>query len=429
MKLSIIVPVFNCEKYIDRCLQSLLHEKVSDMEIICIDDGSTDFSREICEFYSKKNPCINVIGQSNMGAAMARNRGIEAAKGDYICFVDADDWIEEGMIQEGIRKMEEDESIDICILDAVRSYPDGSEKKMFEAGSEQFFSSEEALNEMVSGRIFFWYLWGKVYKKSVLIDFKINEHITTSEDLDLNWKILTSGKVQRVLYTPTRKYHYFMNPKSITEAAQIAERRISDMEVYTNILKHENLIFRDSLEKQMYLYSLHAVYDILRDLCFRGEDDNLILRYLKRGRKLLDTWNEESERDNKFVCKMREILDSVPALKEYFRDIFDSVGNVVRSMNSYVPVYIYGTGTVAKYVSAIVKGQREYQGHVISDGQPNVMIFQEKKVFHWSALPEGRKNVLLALNPLNKQAVLRQMKYFSAKPEVEIVSLDIPEEF
>ena len=107
-----------------RCLQSLLQEKVNDTEIICIDDGSTDSTRKICDFYSEKYPCIKVMRQDNMGASTARNKGIEAAKGKYICFVDADDWIEQGMIQESVRRMEEDETIDLCISDAVRSYPD-----------------------------------------------------------------------------------------------------------------------------------------------------------------------------------------------------------------------------------------------------------------------------------------------------------------
>ena len=429
MKLSIIVPAFNCEKYMARCLQSLLQEKVNDTEIICIDDGSTDSTRKICDFYSEKYPCIKVMRQDNMGASTARNKGIEAAKGKYICFVDADDWIEQGMIQESVRRMEEDETIDLCISDAVRSYPDGSEKRMFETAPIQFFSAEEALNKMISERIFFWYLWGKVYKRSVLADCRIDEHIITSEDLDLNWKIFMSGKVRKVLYAPTYKYYYYMNSTSITEAAKIAERRISDLSVYTNILRQEPQFLMGFLKDRMYLYSLHAVYDILRDLCFRGEDDNRIFQYLKKGREILHKWDGECEKDKGFVCKMREILVSVPDVKNYFFDVFESVRNVIKDIDAFVSLYIYGTGTVAKYVSVIVKSQREYQGYVISDGQPNVMIFQGKKVYHWSDLPAGKKKILLALNPLNRQAVLKQIKDIHVETEAEMISLEIPNEF
>ena len=105
-KISIIIPVYNKEAYLERCLDSVLAQTHKSLEVLLIDDGSTDGSPAICEKYAKKDPRIRVLTQENAGASAARNAGIEAAGGDYIGFVDADDWIEPGMyaaLLEGIQ--------------------------------------------------------------------------------------------------------------------------------------------------------------------------------------------------------------------------------------------------------------------------------------------------------------------------------------
>lgn len=90
---SIIVPVYNAEKYLDRCLKSIINQSLKDIEIILINDGSIDRSIEICNYYKIKDSRIKVIDKENTGVSDSRNIGIELAKGEYIGFVDADDWI------------------------------------------------------------------------------------------------------------------------------------------------------------------------------------------------------------------------------------------------------------------------------------------------------------------------------------------------
>lgn len=100
IKVSIIVPVFNCEKYLEKCLDSLVNQTLKDIEIIIINDGSTDNSKNIIESYVKIHKNIIFINQENKGQAVARNKAIDISKGEYICFVDADDWISESMCEE-----------------------------------------------------------------------------------------------------------------------------------------------------------------------------------------------------------------------------------------------------------------------------------------------------------------------------------------
>lgn len=92
-KISVIVPVYNVEKYLSRCIDSIISQTFSDFELILVDDGSTDSSGKICDEYGKKDGRVKVIHKRNGGLSSARNCGLENAKGNYICFVDSDDWI------------------------------------------------------------------------------------------------------------------------------------------------------------------------------------------------------------------------------------------------------------------------------------------------------------------------------------------------
>ena len=100
MEISIIVPIYNVEEYLCKCLDSIVNQTYTDYELILIDDGSTDDSGKIADEYSSKDDRITVIHKKNSGVSDARNRGLENASGKYICFIDADDWIEVSYLEE-----------------------------------------------------------------------------------------------------------------------------------------------------------------------------------------------------------------------------------------------------------------------------------------------------------------------------------------
>ena len=99
-QLSCIVPIYNVEEYLEECLESLLKTPRVNMEVILVDDGSTDLSGDIADRYALREPFIKVIHQSNQGLAVARNRGLEVANGDYVVFIDSDDWVGNGFVCE-----------------------------------------------------------------------------------------------------------------------------------------------------------------------------------------------------------------------------------------------------------------------------------------------------------------------------------------
>lgn len=114
---SVIIPVFNAEKYISTCIESLISQSYSDFEIICVDDGSTDNSPRILQQYMSMDPRIKIIEQKNQFAGNARNTGMEVASGKYCMFLDVDDFFEKNMIELQVRQIERDHA-DICICDA-----------------------------------------------------------------------------------------------------------------------------------------------------------------------------------------------------------------------------------------------------------------------------------------------------------------------
>ena len=152
MKLSIIIPVYNTEKYIKQCIESVTAIKDIETEIIAVNDGSTDSSKDILEEYTEKNDRIKVITQKNQGASAARNTGIKASTGDYIYFLDSDDWIDTVSFEKIIKELENDykngEKIDIVA---------GKEKAYSE------FTKEEVLDERIPRELIGKVVSGKEY--------------------------------------------------------------------------------------------------------------------------------------------------------------------------------------------------------------------------------------------------------------------------
>ena len=122
-KITAIIPVYNVENYLERCLKSILYNTYTNLEIICVNDGSTDNSKKILEDYSKRDKRVVVINKKNAGVSSARNAGIKIATGEYIAFVDSDDWIHEKYFEYLIRGID---TADLVICNYIRSYRSGS---------------------------------------------------------------------------------------------------------------------------------------------------------------------------------------------------------------------------------------------------------------------------------------------------------------
>ena len=130
-KLSFILPIYNVEKYLPQCIDSILCQITGECEIILVDDGATDGSGAICDRYQEAYPEIRVIHQANGGLSAARNAGMEIASGRYVCFVDSDDWIAENTVEKLLEWIDEN-NCDVCFLELTKVYPNGREQAMAE---------------------------------------------------------------------------------------------------------------------------------------------------------------------------------------------------------------------------------------------------------------------------------------------------------
>lgn len=219
-KISIIIPFNNVETYIEKCLTSVVNQTLKDIEIICVNDASDDNSRNIVESFQKEDSRIKIIDiETRQGQGYARNRALEIAQGEYIGFVDSDDWIETDMFQELYNKAKENDN-DITICQA-REYDDINEKfiisdyyslTILNRMEDKVFSAEDTKDELLDINVV---LWNKIYKREYLL--KINEKFPEGfiyEDLPFFFGTYLSAKKIQIVWK--NLYIYRINRKNST---------------------------------------------------------------------------------------------------------------------------------------------------------------------------------------------------------------------
>ena len=218
IKVSVIVPVYNAEKYIKRCLDSILAQSFRDFEVLLIDDGSTDNSGKICDEYALNDNRIRVIHNENCGVAASRNVGIKEAQGDYIAFVDSDDYIESDMLEIMVARAEKYNS-DIVMCNYFTD-EGGKITKAQMSYKEVYDGADVVKNEL----LYLYYtdyhnglysLWNKLIKKSIYYsnDIFFDESLKRGEDAWFVFQCLKHCK--RVDCIPEAFYYYYQNQSSI----------------------------------------------------------------------------------------------------------------------------------------------------------------------------------------------------------------------
>jgi glycosyltransferase involved in cell wall biosynthesis len=209
-KISIIVPVYNVENYINKCIESLIAQTLSDIEIILVNDGSTDKSGNICNDYAAVDNRIIVIHQMNKGVSAARNKGIEAATGEWITFVDADDWVDSSMC-ELVYGYAKKYDVDLVMWNHYWNYPEKEvlttmfeeEIKFFQKDQIQdiqriIIESYSSNGNLVSNATF---VWCKLWNREIinrLSDYWFNINLKWGEDQDFNLRLLE--KTSKIIF-------------------------------------------------------------------------------------------------------------------------------------------------------------------------------------------------------------------------------------
>lgn len=204
--ISIIIPVYNIEKYLDQCMESVVGQTYSHIEIILVDDGSTDGSGELCDEWGKRDNRIRVYHKKNGGASRARNLGLKEARGEYIGFVDGDDYIAEDMYECLIDVMED--GVDISCCGTAIIYPAKMRMQVEVYGEMQnpfFLTSREAIKELLLLRGLHYGVCDKLYRRKLFENVRFPEG-KTCEDYPVSYEVVK--KSRRIVNTGKVKYFY-----------------------------------------------------------------------------------------------------------------------------------------------------------------------------------------------------------------------------
>ena len=242
--LSIIIPAFNIEQYISRCLDSLINQSYKNIEVIVVNDGSTDSTGDIIDSYVKKDNRIKVIHKKNEGVSIARNTGIHLAKGDYIGFVDGDDTVD-------------DEMFETLIQNAINYNTDISHcgyKMVFPSRTDYYYNTgdiviqdnQEGLKDLLKADRVEPSLNNKIYKSSLFKDIRLNSKIKHNEDLLANFYLFK--KATKSVFYDKCFYNYMIRKGSA------ATRQVNKNKIVDPILVLEEI--KNSLEKGTDLYEI-----------------------------------------------------------------------------------------------------------------------------------------------------------------------------
>lgn len=296
--ISVIIPIYNVEKYLDRCLKSIISQSYKNIEIILIDDGSKDASSKICDDYAKSDNRIRVIHKKNEGVAIARNLGIKKATGKYITFIDADDYVEKDYVKI-LYELCRDH--DVSIVGTI----DENDEQVVISKSKSMIkiaNGKETIKEMlVTNRFFGWTCWNKMYKTEIVKNVKFREKVKIAEDVEFLYNVIKKAKKVNI-DTSYKLYHYVLDRKGSATEAKFNDDRKTEMQIYKSMKDDMEKIMPQDIELIKAWYLKRILSTIALNL--KTSNDKKYLRYLVNELKQIKL-------KNKYITKKQKILYSI----------------------------------------------------------------------------------------------------------------------
>ena len=263
---SIIVPIYNAENYLRRCVDSILNQEYTDFELLLVNDGSTDASGDICEEYGDQDPRVIVIQKENTGVSDSRNRALDRARGKYLQFLDSDDWITPDATRLFVRAAEE-YGCDMVISDFYRVVGERLSPKG-DIEEEGVLTREEFAAHMMENPADFYYgvLWNKLYRRDIVEEhnLRMDTDISWCEDFMFNLEYIRYAKVFYALHAPI--YYYVKRKGSLASQginiSKTVKMKLNVFEYYNNFYKH--VLEEEDYEKnrlQVYRFFIDAAGD------------------------------------------------------------------------------------------------------------------------------------------------------------------------
>ena len=265
--LSVIIPVYNTAKYLDKCLSSVIGQSYSSLEVIIIDDGSTDGSGQICDKYANLDTRVTVYHQANAGVSKARNFGLDVASGTYITFLDGDDWIEEDMYAVMLQHMKQNDYM-VCAGGYCRE-KNGRSIQALQNAQEQFLCRNEAIKEIFDfkpacDKILSWEVWDKIFCRKILSHVRFASDIAIMEDMLFVWQVMEN--VDGIYLLPLYKYHYLVRENSATMKHRIDEKNLAKYKAIETVwqkVQYEDVSVMEAVRRRFFASLIVNIYEMM----------------------------------------------------------------------------------------------------------------------------------------------------------------------
>lgn len=270
-KISVVVPVYNVEAYVEKCLASLAAQTYPNMEFIVVDDASTDGGGSICDAWAARDSRFQVLRlPENQGLSAARNEGVRLASGDYIAFVDSDDSVEPGLLETLYRALEENRAdISICGGEGLRLKP----------GPAQVLTPAETARCLAERSPFLWTVWGKLFPAELARQIPFDRSALCCEDLLFFYQALK--RAGRIAYVPDPLYHYALREGSLVHHG-VTEKRCTVLPVLDRVCEDAAAAFPEA-EPCFRQVALDAAARLATQALEEGADGS-VRDYLRRFR-------------------------------------------------------------------------------------------------------------------------------------------------
>lgn len=316
-KISVIIPVYNVEAYLERCLNSILCNTYSNLEVICVNDGSTDNSLEILEKIAKTDVRVKILNKKNGGVSSARNAALKVATGEFIVFVDSDDWLHSRYFEVMYKAIKEN-SAEIVVCEEMR-INEPVEKTYSEKylDRNKIYIEEISLEQCVKIQIAKKMVWGKIYRKEILENLMFDEKLHLYEDTIFNLSTMCRKKKCKLVYVHEKLYYYYIRESSATHtlAPQVI---LPAIDSYLSVIQQRTFLSQEG-EK---IFVLEAVKALLayRYLCMFEKNKKEIKNNFRNRKNILQYYMKGISFKEKAIYKM---FLEIPYLYRTFRILED----------------------------------------------------------------------------------------------------------
>lgn len=308
--ISVIIPVYNVEKYVERCVTSVLNQTYKNIEIILVDDGSTDESGKICDRLASENENVSVIHQNNQGLGPARNTGLNDMKGKYVAFVDSDDWIENNtyeVLYDAIIKHDCD--ISTCGRKIVSD--EGVIKDYYCSAEGKKLNRQEAVKHYLLQKDMNMSAWDKLYKASLFDEVRFPGDHLVSEDIVPIYRVLK--KSNAVYLTGQALYNYYYRAGSLSKSS--FNKRLMGALSFSHSMTEMVRVDFPQLSKEADYFEADmtmGIYRMLRRSKYKGSEKTEIKNTLKKMRKSAMKNEYLSSKDKMYLFLAITGLDYIP---------------------------------------------------------------------------------------------------------------------